>query len=285
MSIRPVINKTECIFKRDPSDPRKIMPEILPEIEDLLKNEPYIATVKTDGTCGMVCQTTNGLFQLLRRQDIRIGSRNYNYVMENLTLTTIAGLPCAISKLVRGNNKTSPTVPIYIFQLDTTGKPELENNHLIGFTPLLHDFGEDKHAVTTIDGKNGTADMKLYTTAFLGSLDIPVRAIPVAELMVNQTIMTVEIMGPKISNKYGFIGNQHFINPHGSIIFQANVMPTITYDSIKSWFENDAENRWANVEGIVFHFPSINKRYKIHRGHVGLESTWRNKKQSGIRFI
>jgi len=97
--------------------------------------------------------------------------------------------------------------------------------------------------------------------------------------------MTVEIMGSKISNKYGFKDDKHFINPHGSIIYPKNQIPKFSYESLREWFTKDSENRWANVEGIVIHFPEIGTRLKFHRGHVDMQSTWDTKKESGVKFV
>ena len=280
-----VINKTESLFVRNSENPLQVTDTLAEDFVKLCTKEPMIVTAKTDGTCAIICRDNDNNCFLMRRQDIKIGNRNYDMVMNNGVYTTYSGIPCFVTKMVRGSGKSEITVPLYIFQLTEDHKPEIEHTHVIGFTPLLHNFGEDKYAITAIEGTNGTPNMKLFTTVFNGSLDIPVRTISATELLLEKKIMTVEIMGSKVSNKYGFINDKHFINPHGSIVYSEEVCPTLNYDSLCSWFKNDSNNRWANVEGLVIHFPTCNRRFKLHRGHVGLEQTWRTKKESGIKFI
>ena len=280
----PVINKTEGLFARDPNDSRIVLQELSPEIKELRQKEPHVFTVKKDGTCAIIVVMGKNIW-VMRRQDIKVGARNYDMVMKSGQNEVIAGVNCFVTKMNRGSDKVPKIVPLYIFQLDETGKPEPEFGHIIGFTPLLHDFGDDKYAITTIKGVNGNADMQVYTTLFDGSLDVHVDWVPVAELMGSKLLMTVEIMGSKISNKYGFTSDQHIISPHGSIVFPLDNQPPVEYNELKAWFENDDKNRWANVEGFVIHFPKSNRRIKVHRGHVGLEHTWRSKKESGIKFV
>lgn len=103
--------------------------------------------------------------------------------------------------------------------------------------------------------------------------------------MRDKQIKTVEIMCKKISDKYGYQTDECFVNPHGSIVIPQNLIPPFNYDTIKTWFENDMYNDWANQEGFVIHFPNQNQRFKLHRGHVGMEKTWQIKKECGIKFI
>jgi hypothetical protein len=281
----PVLNKTEALFKRDPKEPTKVTNEISPDVKELLTREKNIITVKTDGTCGIICQDNNNYY-LMRRQDVKIGSRNYDAVMKFGKMIEFSGTPCYyVEKIIRGNGKSERNAPLYIFQLTENGIPDIENYHIIGFTPLLHDFGDDKYAISAINGFNGTPEMGIWTTLFDGKLDIPVVKMTVKELMRDKNLLTVEIMGSKISNKYGFKNDKHFVNPHGSIVYPTEMMPVLDYDSLKKWFEEDSTNRWANVEGLVVHVPSVNRRFKLHRGHLGLERTWQIKKESGIQFI
>ncbi|XWV25582.1 hypothetical protein QJ856_gp0172 [Tupanvirus deep ocean] len=280
----PVINKTESLFLRNPNNLAEVTGEMPEMFKTLLNKEEPLVTVKTDGTCGILVKDSQGYYYLMRRQDIKVGSRNYKMVMDNGTMTTFSNLPCFQTQMVRGGGKSEKVVPLYIFQIAEDGKPEVENTHIIGFTPLLHDFGDDKYAITAIDGSNCSKDMKLYTTVYENSLDIPVKSIPAAQLLQDKNVMTVEILGSKISNKYGFKDDRHFINPHGSIVYPKEMCPELNYDSLRIWFENDATNRWSNVEGLVIHFPLSNKRFKVHRGHVGMEKSWMYKKNSGIVF-
>lgn len=280
----PVINKTEGLFGRDPNNTKVVLKEHSTEIKELFESEPHVFTAKTDGTCAMVCKIGSS-YMLMRRQDIKVNGRNYDMVMASGHIETIAGNKCFVTKMDRGSHKDQKIVLLYIFQLDGNDKPEPEFGHIIGFTPLLHNFGDDKYAITAIKGTNGDTDMHLFTTVFDGTLDVAVKWIHVDDLMQSKLLMTVEIMGSKISNKYGFANDQHFINPHGSIIFSQDKTPPIDFDKLRVWLENDNSNRWANVEGYVVHFPKSNRRVKVHRGHLGLEQTWRAKKESGIKFI
>ena len=282
----PVINKTEALFERNPAKPTEVFKTITKEVSDLVATQPYVATIKTDGTCGLLCKENNEYY-LMRRQDIKLRSRNYELVMSSGKIITFANRTCFSTVMFRGSGKMERTVPLYIFQLNTDNSPEIENEHIIGFTPLLHDFGEDKHTISAIDGSNGSANLRVHTTVFEGNLDIPVRLVAAADLLGgSRSIMTVEIMGSKICNRYGFKSDRHFINPHGSIVYPSDIgVNFFDYDSVSAWFAGDANNRWANVEGFVIHFPCCNRRFKLHRGHLGMENTWRAKKESGIKFI
>lgn len=290
----PVINKTESLFKRDPQNRKLLLKEISPSIKTLLDTEDHVATVKTDGTCAIIIRmdsddsdNNNDKYYLMRRQDIKVGCRNFKSVMNAGKIIWISGIKCYLSEMIRGNGINQRTVPLYVFQLDENDKPEIENNHCIGFTPLLEDFGDDKHAIKAIDGINGDSKMKIWTTVFDNDPCIRVKCIDVTTIMNKQPLMTVELMGPKISARYGFEKNdhRHFINPHGSIVFPCQAVPKIDYESIKQWFLNDKDNCWANVEGIVVHFPKSGRRIKVHRGHVDLEKTWYSKTESGLKFV
>lgn len=285
VSLQPVINKTDSFFGRDPDDMSKVSREIPEETMVMLQNEPYVITVKTDGSCGIIFEIENGRYLLMRRQDTKVNSRNHEIVMKNGKKCQINGIDCYfVDAFVRGSGKGTRTSPLYIFNIDQEGNPIEEHTHIIGFTPVLQNYGEDKYMASAIDGTNGEVGMKLWTTVFEGTLDIPIRCIPVTELMEGKKMMTVEIMGNKVSNRYGYTNDRHFINPHGSIVYPKDLAPKLDFDFIKAWFM-DSSNRWADVEGFVIHFPSSNKRLKLHRGHVGLEKTWQNKKESGIRFM
>jgi len=281
----PVINKTESLFARDTQNPSIILKEISLEAQQLIATEPYTITAKTDGTCGIICCVSKDSYLLMRRQDIRLKSRNYDMVVNNGESTIFAGSKCFVTKMIRGSGKSERIVPLYIFQLTENNKPEIEYNHVIGFTPILHDFADDKYAVTAIDGINGSPELKLFTTVFSGNLDVEVKSVLCSEILQGNNLLTVEILGSKISNKYGFSNDNHIINIHGSITYPTEHTPELNYDYLKKWFESDSTNRWANVEGIVIHFPLSNRRFKVHRGHVDLESTWKMKKESGIKFI
>lgn len=279
----PVINKTESLFDRNPENPREVLHEINSDAKNLLDTEPYICTVKTDGTCGIVFQISDSEIWLMRRQDIKLNSEKYKTILENGKMTTINGIICYLAKITRGG-KNQIEVPIYIFYLNEKNLPANENNHVIGFTPVMNSFGEDKYIASAIDGINGDPNMLLYTTFFDGKTDILVEKISVKKLLSDKKILTVEIMGSKVANHYRFNSDQHFINPHGSIIFPPNEIPKLDYDSLMIWFENLSNNRWADVEGMVIHFPKSKRRFKFHQGYFGFQNRWHAKKQSGLQF-
>jgi hypothetical protein len=103
--------------------------------------------------------------------------------------------------------------------------------------------------------------------------------------MHNKQICTVEIMCKKISDKYNYQTDTCFVNPHGSFIIPRELVPELNYNTIRKWFKEDDRNEWANQEGFVIHFPKENMRFKLHRGHVGMEKTWQIKKECGIKFV
>jgi hypothetical protein len=285
----PVVNKTNAIFTRSETDHTQVLDELKPELKQLLDaGEEYTVTEKTDGTCGMVLRMPNGKPMVLRRQDIKKTNRNYVNVKTNGEIQTIGSKPCWVTTIVRGEGKSAKTVNFYIFQLSSDLVPEEEADHLVGFTPLDHTISEDKHAITCIctDGLNGESGMKILVTEFTGSLDIPVKKINAEEFMAGSDLITVEIMGSKISKRYDYGSDLHFLNPHGSIVIPPELHPPFTnLSELKKWFESDSVNPWANTEGVVIHFPKSGLRFKVHRGHCGLEKTWQSKTESGIRFI
>jgi hypothetical protein len=274
-----VLGKTEGLYPR--GERGAVVRELSPETKALLSDgTPYSITVKTDGTCGLLCLDGTSYY-LMRRQDLRVGTANHKLVMETGALQTFAGRKCFIAPLLRGKVKTT----VYIFNLDADDKPEPEFDHLIGFTPLLHDFGDDKHVLTSINGTNGTPDMKVYSTCPSESLQIPVRIVSCRDLLGGETLRTVEIMGSKVSNKYGFTTDQHFINPHGSIVFPTDQEPPLDdFKRLEEWFANGT-NPWSDVEGFVVHFPTVDRRLKFHQGYVGREKIWQSRKTSGMSFI
>jgi hypothetical protein len=281
-----VLNKTESVFNRI-TNSSEVEPEINPKLQELLDSKTEcIFTQKTDGTCGLIMKIDDK-YIFMRRQDIKNKNTNYEFVMnpKNGFIKMIGEKKCYVTSIVRGSGKYKKTVPFYIFQISDDGKPELEFNHLVGFTPVQHNFPDDKYVITAIDGLNGSDNMYLYATDFKNSLNINIIKISIKEFMGDLDIITVEIMGKKISNKYGFIDDRHFVNRHGSIIFPSYLIPPITYEGIKKWFESEKDNRWANTEGIVIHFTTCNMKFKIHRGHVKMEESWKIKNKSGIEFI
>lgn len=285
-----VLNKTQAVFVRDNSDYKNLTAKINPQLQKLLDaNEIYHVTLKTDGSCGAIIKINNK-FVFCKRQDINNKSRNFERVTNpsNGNLTEVAGLPCYLTSIIRGTGSHERVEPLYIFQLTSDSKPELESNHIIGFTPVLSNFADDKYIVTAIENNNNILDPDDYfikTTFNNGTLNIHVISLPIKQFMKDKQICTVEIMCKKISDKYGYQTDACFVNPHGSIVIPHDQIPQFDYDKIKWWFENDTYNDWANQEGFVIHFPNENQRFKLHRGHVGMEKSWQIKKDCGIKFI
>jgi hypothetical protein len=282
-----VVDKTDALFIRNPHDHTKLTNKLNPDFQKLFDSgSKMITSVKTDGSCGALI-IIDGETKLYRRQEIKHKSSNFEHVLTTGKLKEIAGLPCWVADFDRdcGHGK-KVNAPLYIFQL-TDGRPKRTN--MVGFTPVSSEVPEDKYIITAMDTHPDTHVKYIYTTqSILGSLDIPIIKIPVDDLTQGKKIMTVEIMGRKISNKYGFdesFGDKCFVNPHGSIIIPDEELPELTYDANKSWFSNDQTNRWANQEGFVIHFPTENERYKIHRGHIDMLKSWERKKSCGITFL
>lgn len=292
----PVIDKTEAIFTRNPHNVSEVLHKLNPKLEVAIKENAnnMIVSVKTDGTCGMIVKLADNKYWLLVRRDIKKTSHNYGSLLEFGKLySNIAGKKCFVSQIFRsGIQNKSINCPIYFFDIDESGNPSIdEGGHLVGFTPIIC-IPEDKWLYTVIVGSNGSDEMLLYTTVGQGivnssttKLDIEVKLVPIDKIMNGQLLMTVELMGSKIANRYGFTSNQHFINPHGSIVIPTEFHPKFDFDSFVDYFTHDKRTVWANNEGIVVHFISSKQRFKLHVGHVGLEKTWKNKKESGINFI
>jgi hypothetical protein len=282
-----VLDKIDTLFIRDSYDHTKLKNKLNPNFQKLIDSgSKKITSVKTDGTCGALINI-DGEIKLYRRQEIKQKSPNFKYALTTGKLTEIVGLPCLASYIKRdcGYGKKI-TTPLYIFQLKDGC---LKKTSLIGFTPVSSEVPEDKYVITAIETDPNTNVKYIYTTQSVsGSLDIPIIKKPVNDLIRGKQMMTVEIIGRKISNKYGFdesFGDKCFVNPHGSIIIPDEELPELTYDANKSWFTNDQTNRWANQEGFVIHFPTENVRFKLHRGHVDMLKSWEQKKSCGIKFL
>lgn len=281
-----VFGKTSGLFKRDSTG------AVLNELTDLATDEFLTngtITMKTDGTCGMLF-THDNKYYLCRRQDIRQNSRNFDSVMKLGQTVTIADKPCFKSVMTRGSGKTERKVDVYIFMLDSDGKPELEGNHMIGFTPILEDFGEDRHIMSAISGTNCTDNLSIYTTCSdytiaNNKICIKVQQMPAQDILGSQSMKTVEIMGRKVSDKYNYQSDKHFVNPHGSIIIPPEFAPTVSQlksvEDLTMWF-NDKTNAFADSEGFVIHYQ--NQRIKCHRGYVGSEQYWTKTKSCGTEF-
>lgn len=285
MTTVPVINKTLGLFQRDQKT-NKIVETLDNATLELLASKNKIVTVKTDGTCGLLCKMEkdgSAVYCLMRRQDIKTGSKNFEHIQKNLNLTQVASRSCVKTTMIRGGGKNALESDLFIFQLDSENKPEVEVNHLIGFTPLTKLCGDDRHVLSSIVGENMTPNLKIWCTRETSCFDVNVELLDADKILNGKNLITVEIMGSTVSNKYGFKDRQHFINPHGSIICLNDSLPPLdNYVSLQNWFLS--ETRLSDVEGYVVHFPDLNRRLKVHRGHVDLGKTWRDKKSSGLVF-
>lgn len=291
-----VLGKTSSLLVRQ-NGGKDVSENLSEEFLRLNREESHkIATVKTDGTCGMIYMDAQGKFHVLRRVDTKVSERkkgkerpgrNFQRIMDNGVIIEIGGKKCYQTTILRGSGKCEIEAQCFIFELDEQDKPRVEANHIVGFTPIVvtDRFRDDVHIATAIVGENGTADMKIRSTVFEGSLDIPVRTICPSEILSGESLRTVEIMGPKVSNHYGFTSDLHFVNPHGSIVYPEEETPSFDYQSLMKWMTNESNNRWANVEGIVIHFPDENTRFKFHVGYFGLANRWKAQTESGITFV
>lgn len=276
----PVINKTKsCFYRETPQDEYKMDSRFL----HLVANEDYIATLKTDGTCALVCKE-NDKYWFLKRQDIKQKSRNYKTVIERAKLSSFGGTKCLVSTYVRGTGKQEMNSLIYIFNLDENDEPLMEYGHIVGFTPVSDTLGEDKYLATAMIGLNGSEELSLYCTEPKDDhTSILVKRMDCAKILKNNNMLTVEIMGKKIADRYVFDHPTHFINIHGSIIISETYHPKFTKEGFSEW-ALDENNIYKDNEGIVFHFPKLNTRYKFHMGHINMMDKWRNDK-SNIRFV
>lgn len=271
----PIICKIPSIFpnlhkKEDPNN------ELSEEFLKLVQEENPIITIKFDGTCAICIKKSNDSYFLCRRQDIKIGTPNHSGALKSGELVTIGSTRAFKSTIKRGGAKGS-TAEIYFFNLDVNGMPVEEGIHMIGFTPLKHNFGEDTHVINSIVGTNGT-NFNVWTAVKSDSKNqIQVQSTPIAVLMPNCDILTVELMGPKVSNHYGFTTNQHFIMPHG--LLPIDPPKDFNHTTVKEWIHSE------DIEGVVLYFPTIKQLFKINQGHLHSEAEWQKKTKCGHEFI
>ncbi len=260
------------------------------EFEARLQKEKPIITLKVDGTCGAVIRVGPESYVLARRQDIKVGSPNHELSMSGGKVIILGSTKAFVSEIKRGGGKNPRECPIYFFNLDPDDKPKAEGPHVIGFTPVQHSFGEDKNIISAIDGTNGSDTFDLWTTSKIlnetdSKIQMLVEKIKVADLLGDADLMTVEILGSKVSKRYGYKDDRHLIMAHGSVTYPDDKIPNYkNHLELQKWFQADQLNPWANVEGLVFYF-SDGTKYKVHRGHVGIEESWQSKSESGIEFI
>lgn len=271
----PIIGKIGSIYPgiHDKINPSHALSE---EFVQLKETDEPIISIKFDGTCAIIIKFDES-YLLCRRQDIKIDTPNYSLIKKLGHSYIIGSTPIFESEIKRGG-KNGINVPIYFFNLDLEQMPIEEGIHVIGFTPLLHNYSDDKHAYNSIIGTNGTNNFNVWTTTtLLSKSQIRVQQVGVAELMVNRDILTVELMGSKISSRYGFKDNRHFIMPHG--LFIVDQPSSFEYDPIKELIES------TNIEGLIFYFPTTNKLFKVNRGHLQSENIWQKQIECGHEFF
>jgi hypothetical protein len=285
----PVIGKTNSLFIRDPSNPESRI--LHPEFQYLTDEEvSWTASVKKDGSCGALL-FANGKWGVYRRQDIDRKSRNYEHVgnRDNGVLMTISGLPCWATTMLRGTGIHQKYVHAFIFDIQN-GELPVNPQHYVAFVAI--DPIEDKWVMSAVEDNTDdpTNPYVWISQSVDGSLDVPVVRRTIRDVMGGENLMggnglmTVELMCRKFADHYGYEDDRCFLSPHGAEIIPLSAMPTeLTLDACKAWFEADAENRWANQEGFVILF-STGQRFKLHRGQVDMEPTWRAKKSCGLVF-
>ena len=282
----PVIGKTNSLFIRDPSNPETRI--LHPEFQGLLnQGTAWTASVKKDGSCGALL-FANGKWGVYRRQDIDRKSRNYAHVSnrDNGVRMTISGQPCWTTTMLRGTGIHEKYVHVFIFDLEN-GELPVNPQHYVGFVAI--DPIEDKWVMSAVEENvdDPTNPYVWISQSVDGSLDVPVIRRTIRDVMCGEGLMTVELMCRKFADHYGYEDDRCFVSPHGAEIIPLSAISTIsaefTVDACKAWFEADVDNRWANQEGFVILF-STGERFKLHRGTVDLEPTWKAKKSCGLVF-
>lgn len=273
----PIICKIRSIY---PSIHNKDTPnnDLSEEFVELLKKETPETTIKFDGTCSICIRESNDSYLLCRRQDIKTNTSNHSAIKKSGESVLIGSTPAFKSTIKRGGQK-GPDCEIYFFNLDKDGMPLEEGIHVIGFTPLKHGFGEDTHVINSIVGTNGT-DFKVWVAiGFLPNSknQIQVQLTKISETMLDRDIVTFELMGTKVSNRYGYTTNQHFIMPHG--LLPVDQLTNFNHENIKERIMSD------DIEGFVLHFPIANKLFKINQGHIHSEADWQKKTKCGHEFV
>ena len=279
----PVISKTASVVDRDRTDPDKVIPAFTTEFQKLLDSgEPWIASVKKDGSNGAIF---NG--RLYRRQDVKKKSRSYEHVRNkaNGKKAIVAGRPCWVTTLLRGTGKSERTSPFYIFDVTEDGTPNADAFHIVGLAPVDHPT-EDKWIMSAFrENPDVPNDPFIWASQFAGTLDVPVVEMKISQFMRERQLVSVELMCRKFADHNSFKDDRCFVSEHGADVIPRDELPTeLTYEGFHQWFLNDATNRWANQEGVVFLFPQTGRRFKMHRGHFYMNETWRAKKDSGMNF-
>lgn len=297
----PVLGKTTSLFKRNTEDPAagkargvysqtsstrehtKVDPDLHPSFQKVLDTIPFVASVKKDGSCGAIF-SVDDKWALYRRQDITKKSRNFTHVLTTGEKSIIAGHPCWVTTMVRGTGKHEKWVPVYFFDLDEHGLPEIDAAHIIGFTGI--DQLEDKYVMSAFEpNPDNPQNPFIYASRFDPTsptpLDVPIIKTTMQEL-ARGNLVTVELMCRKFADHYGYTDDKCFVSLHGEEVIPADQLPEMTYEGLHEWFKG--ANPWANQEGVVFLVPSTGERFKLHRGHFNMEHTWREKKEAGLKF-
>lgn len=268
-----VINKTKSLHNDK---------QLSDEFIHLIQNETPRITLKTDGTCGLIMKIGDN-YTLMRRQDIRVydnKKKSLNKDVDRLINDSVLINNYRLGTIMRQYGKVNKEVPFYMFNLGKDTKPEIEVTHLIGFTPVDEENPNDKY-IKSCFKNNNTPDLEVYCSVPSNTLDVPVNWFKASDLV--NDVLSVEIIGSKISNRYNFKSDQHFINIHGSIEVPNTELPSFEYDDIYKWFRSDSQ--WADNEGIVIHFLKAQKRFKFHVGYFDMGEAWKKKKSCGLNFI
>ena len=264
----PVFGKTEGLFMRDPNGDRVMNPSFDP-------NEPWTASVKKDGSCGLL-MGINGSWGIYRRQEIDHKSRNYSRVQTGQR-GIINGYPCWFTTMIRGSGKHEKEVPLYVFELDAYGLPA--GKQIIGFTPI--DAIEDKWVMSATEANPEEPSNPFVWTTESTHLDLRVVKRTIRDTIQQHTtrdVLTVELMCRKFADHYGYQNDRCYVSPHGAEQIPKEELPSLTNQCIKAWFQIDSP--WANQEGFVI--LQSGKRFKVHRGMMDMEDSWRVKKACGL---
>jgi len=301
----PVLGKIESLFLRDPSTGEcRILNPLFKELCE--RNVPWTASVKKDGSCGLL-MTVNGKHGLYRRQDIDRKSRNYEHVSNtaNGTFEVISGHRCYVTSMVRGTGRHEKYVPLYIFDLTVEGKLRVDAPHYVGFVEV--DKIEDKYAYRALEASDNESDPYIWISESVkGCLELLVKRRKLSGvLLCSNSIISVEIMCRKLGDHYGLNDEVCCVSCHGSEEIPRVKLPNeLRYDSMREWFENasvdssvessvessvdssvdsSVEPEWWNGEGIVIYMES-GDRFKVHQGHFKRESEWHKRRECGLKF-
>lgn len=313
----PTVGKTPAIFVRSKEKPGLVSKELNPD----LKESDVIFYIKVDGTGAILIITSKGECFLLKRCDIKsdntpssnkwkgkkgntepsIKTLNHNRLKNlkpidnpaDLNLV-VPGFRCRVETIIRLKGTEKIEVPIYLFELDEKGLPIEDHNHYVGFTPVDVNFPDDKHLAKAIVTKNGSPDLVLRVGVFDGSPIVKVMNISAKELLGGNFIMSFEIMGKALNNRYDYVNPDGTISvlcfcvPHNSLVIKG---PSLDFKSVEEFFYTgpitattaDSE-KLRCIEGLIV-VDANGKKFKIHWGHLGKEELWKQRTSSGLKFV